>query len=224
MLPIIWEREASRGIFKGSTIVLWTILNFVHLNSNMIEMKRSVSRWTSLRKKISATIWRKQNTFDTEGIGGFFSIMTEHLDDWKIVLTSTRRYPHYTIYTKNMENDNSDQFHSGSISTGTNHRVLLPVGGNGAILGGDRDNSNESAHMSDVQSDMIERWNLLFAVFGSNLRRATFTICYFFVAVGSFTADRGPLQPTECVKTTPQKTRFRSVKLYKEFAYRSEIE
>ena len=29
--------------------------------------------------------------------------------------------------------------------------------------------------MSDVQSDMIERRNLLFAVFGSNLRRATFT-------------------------------------------------
>ena len=28
ILPIIWERDASRGIFKGSIIVLWTILNF----------------------------------------------------------------------------------------------------------------------------------------------------------------------------------------------------
>ena len=92
----------------------------------MIEMKRSVSRWMN---------FRKQNTFDTEGIGGFLSIMTEHLDDW--------RCPHYTIYTKNLE----------------------------------------SPHMSNVKSDMTERGNLLFAVFGSNLRRATFTICSFFVAV-----------------------------------------
>ena len=74
MLPIIWERDTSRDIFKGSTIVLWTILNFVHLNSNVIEMKRSVSRWMSLRKKITDIIWRKQNTFDTEGIGGFLLI------------------------------------------------------------------------------------------------------------------------------------------------------
>ena len=45
LLHIIWERDASRGIFKGTTIVLRTILNFMHLNSTMIEMKRSVSRW-----------------------------------------------------------------------------------------------------------------------------------------------------------------------------------
>ena len=54
--------------------------SFVHLNSNMIELKRSVSRWTSLRKKISPIIWRKQNTFDTERIGGSLSIIPEHLD------------------------------------------------------------------------------------------------------------------------------------------------
>ena len=45
----------------------------------------------------------------------------------------------------------------------------------------------------------------------------------YFVAIGSFTADGGLLQPTR-EKTTPQKTRFRSVNLYKEFAYRSQIE
>ena len=70
MLPIIFERDASRGILKGSTIAFWMILNFVHLNSNMIELKRSVSRWTSFRKKISPMMWRTQNTFDTERIGG----------------------------------------------------------------------------------------------------------------------------------------------------------
>ena len=36
-------------------------------------------------------------------------------------------------------------------------------------------------------------------------------IVLYFVAIGSFTADGNLLQPTGCVKTTPQKTRFRSV-------------
>ena len=39
ILPIIWERDPSRGIMKGCTIVSWKILNFVNLNSNMIELK-----------------------------------------------------------------------------------------------------------------------------------------------------------------------------------------
>ena len=43
----------------------------------------------------------------------------------------------------------------------------------------------------------------------------------YFGADESFTADVGLLQPTGGVKTTPHKTRFRSVNLYKEFAYRS---
>ena len=33
-------------------------------------------------------------------------------------------------------------------------------------------------------------------------------IVLYFVAIGSFTADGGLLQPTVCVKTTPQKTAF----------------
>ena len=33
------KRRASKRILKWSTIVLWTNLNWVHLNSNMIEMK-----------------------------------------------------------------------------------------------------------------------------------------------------------------------------------------
>ena len=35
----------------------------------------------------------------------------------------------------------------------------------------------------------------------------------YFVTVGSFTADGGLLQPTVCVKTTPQMTRFRDGKV-----------
>ena len=37
-------------------------------------------------------------------------------------------------------------------------------------------------------------------------------VVLYFVAIGSFTVDGGLLQPTECVKTTPQKTRWRDVK------------
>ena len=60
-----------------------------------------------------------------------------------------------------------------------------------------------------MQSDMIEREDPLFTVFGYNLRRATFKIFFFyFVAVGSFTADGGLLQPTVSVKTTPHKSIF----------------
>ena len=77
------------------------------------------------------------------------------------------------------------------------------------ILGGSHNNSNERPHMSDVHSDMTERENLLFAVFGWNLRRATFTIFSLnIIAVGSFTADGGLLEPTGMVKTTPHKTIF----------------
>ena len=76
-------------------------------------------------------------------IGGSLSIILEDPDYWKIVLTSTMRWPQQTVYTKNLENDNSGQCHSGSINTGTNHRVLPPVGGNGAILGGAHNNSKK---------------------------------------------------------------------------------
>ena len=48
-------------------------------------------------------------------------------------------------------------------------------------------------------------------------------IVLYFVAIGSFTADGGLVQPTEGVKTAPQKTRFRSVNLYKEFAYSQKL-
>ena len=38
---------------KGFTIDSKKIPNFVNLNSNMIELKKSVSRWTRTRRKIS---------------------------------------------------------------------------------------------------------------------------------------------------------------------------
>ena len=46
----------------------------------------------------------------------------------------------------------------------------------------------------------------------------------YFVADGSFTADGGLLQPMVCVKDNTSQDHFRSVNLYKKFAYRSEVE
>ena len=53
-------------------------------------------------------------------------------------------------------------------------------------------------------------------IFCENFRRMAFTSLFYFVAGRSFTADGGLLQPTVGVKTTPRKTRFRSVNHYKE--------
>ena len=58
------------------------------------------------------------------------------------------RCPHSTVYTKNLENDNSGLCNSGSINTGTNHRVLPPGGGSGAIPGGACNNLKDSPQMS----------------------------------------------------------------------------
>ena len=65
-----------------------------------------------------------------------------------------------------------------------------------------------------MQSDMIERRDPLFAVLGQNLRRAAFKI-FYFVAVRSFTADGGLLQPTGRVKTTPEYLKRNSVQVRK---------
>ena len=70
---------------------------------------------------------------------------------------------------------------------------------------------NKKVHnWAHVQSDMIERRNPLCAVFSQNLRRVDFQEFLFFrfVAVRSFTADSGLLQPAGCVNTTPHTSIF----------------
>ena len=70
ILPIFWERDTSRGILKEFTIDSWKIL------ISWISA-RTWSNWRGMRpdgqktrRKIFPIIWRKQNTFDTERIGG----------------------------------------------------------------------------------------------------------------------------------------------------------
>ena len=128
--------------------------------------------------------------------------------NWWISLNSGKTVPvrdrsdFNDAFTKNLESNNWGHCHSGSIKNGTNHRV----GGNGAIPHQTHNNSKKVHKWAYVQSDMIERWDPLIAVFGKNPRRAAFKI--FFVAVRSFTADGGLLQPTGCVKTTPHTSIF----------------
>ena len=140
--PTIWESDAKREDLKGFTIISWKIQYCVNLNSKLIELKKSVSRWTRTRKKISPIEWRKKSTFDTKRIDGSLSINLEKSDRWEIVLTSTMRWSHQAVFTKNLEKNNSGQFHSGNTSNGTHHRVLPPaqLGGNGTIPGGAHDN------------------------------------------------------------------------------------
>ena len=153
--PIIWKRDAKRGTTKESMIGSCEIMFSVNEWFNTIEMKKFVVHGMFLQNKITPIICQKKNTSTTGKIGGSLSIIIlEKPDRWEIVLISTMRWPHYTIYTKNLENDNSGQCHSGSINTGTNHRVLPPVGGNGAIPGGAHDNSKKSTN----QLTCISTW------------------------------------------------------------------
>ena len=63
-LPIVWERDASRKDLKGFTIAAKKIPYFVNLKSALIELKKSASRWTRTRRRISPIEWRKMSTFD----------------------------------------------------------------------------------------------------------------------------------------------------------------
>ena len=141
LLPIIWDRDASRKVLKGSTIASKTIPYFVNLNSALIELKKSASRWTRTRRKISPVEWRKKSTFDAKRIGGSLSISLEKSDRWEIVLTSTKRWPNYTVLTKSLEKSDSHQFLTGSTRNGI-RRLLHPahLGGSGTIPGGAHDN------------------------------------------------------------------------------------
>ena len=59
--------------------------------------------------------WRKMSTFDAKRIGGSLSINLEISDRWEIVLTSTKRWLNYTVFTKRLEKSNSRRFLSGNI-------------------------------------------------------------------------------------------------------------
>ena len=76
-------------------------------------------------------------------------------------MTSTMRCLHKTVYTENLENDNSGPCPTGHTRNGTHHRVLPPLGGNGVDPGGVPKNSTKVNERGGIQRFMIERGNPL---------------------------------------------------------------
>ena len=193
MLPIIWERDSWRGVLNGFTVLFWKILNFVNLDSNMIELKMSVSRWTILRRKFSPITWRKQSTSDTERIGGSLSIILEKLDQWD---RSDFNDALTTLDCLHQESgENSGQCHSGKSKMATIVEFCLQL----VAMEWSSKEFKGSLQMSSraKRHDRTGRTRCL-QVLGWNLRLSTFKIFLsYFVAVGSFTVDGGLLQPTE---------------------------
>ena len=147
----------------------------------------------SLHKKISDIIWREQSTFDKEGIDGFLSIMIAHPDKLKKLFWLQRGFVHITPPTPRfwrtttlasaiLEASILAPIIEFFLQLVAMERFLVEL-----II-----NQMKVDKWRCMQSDMMERRNLLFAVFGSNFRRATVTL----------------LQPTGGVKTTPHKTVF----------------
>ena len=90
ILPIIWERDASKGVLKAFTIVSRTIQHFVNRYSELIELKKYASRWTRTRRKISPIACRKTRPLDTNRIGGSLSTHVDAMNRWNSVQTSAK--------------------------------------------------------------------------------------------------------------------------------------
>ena len=148
---------------------------------------RTWSRWEVCIK------WWNQNIFDTNRIGGSLSISLETLDHWEIVLTSAKRCLHSTVYTKNLENDNSGHALLESPGTAPIIEFFLQLVAMEWFLVEfiiiQRKSINEDA-CKDLWLNGATR---CLQIFGENLRRMAFTNLFYFVADRSFTADGGLL-------------------------------
>ena len=79
--PIILKRDVSKRVLKEFTIASKTIPFFENLNSALVGLKKSASRWTRTRRKISPIEWRQMSTFGTKTIGGSLSISLKNRTD-----------------------------------------------------------------------------------------------------------------------------------------------
>ena len=112
----------------------------------------------SCRTRFHLSNVRIRIIFITDKIGGSLSISLETLADHReIVLTSTKRCPHFSVNTKTLENNNSVPCHTGSTSNGNRPRVLNPLGGNGVDPGGLPKNSKKVNERGCMQKFTIER-------------------------------------------------------------------
>ena len=139
---------------------------------------RSLSRWTRSRKKFSLIIWRKENSFDTERIGGSLSILKNRTEESSFWLQ--RSVVHIEPFTPRIWR------------TTTRASAILEISKMAPIIEFFLQLVAMEWVMVElmtiqmkvriwtyVQNDTQDRWDPLFAVFGQNLRRATFKIFYF---------------------------------------------
>ena len=207
ILPIIWERDASRSIFKGSTIVMWTIQHFVNRYSALIELKKYASWWTRTRRKISPIVCRKTRTLDTK--------------NWWISLnTSGRKEP---MKLRSDFNEASSKLHRLHRESGEERLAPIPSWQYQKWHPSSSSSSTSwwqwndfwwssskfiksQAHLSSWQSSKKNEETRC-AV--SSQSCSEVTLCkIFFVVVRSFTADSSLLQPTVCVNITPHTSHF----------------
>ena len=112
----------------------------------------------------------------------------------------------WTVCTKNLEHDNSGQFHFGNTSNGTHHRVLLPK----VVLSWwsflrVHSKSTKKGACKGLRSNGATRWK---QIFDENLRRIYFKNSFYFVTDRPFTVDCCLLQQTGITATrTPSTTR-----------------
>ena len=112
ILPITWEKMHQKEFSRDPR-------SLVERSWISCISTRTWSKWRGLypdgrsyAKKISPIIWRKQNTFDTQRIGGSLNNPCK-IGPLRIRSDINDALTTWTIYTKNLENNNSGQCHSG---------------------------------------------------------------------------------------------------------------
>ena len=219
--PSIWEdwrtkrhhisrnlrRDASRKALKGFTIDSRKISNFVNLNSNMIELKKSASRWTRTRRRFHQSNDARWVLSILKRIGGSLSTILERLDRWEIVLTSTMRWPQKQSTPRIWRRTTQANSILEILAMAPIFEFFIQLVAMERFLVELMTIKKKVHEWAYTQSDMMERRDPLFAVFGQNLRRDDLQD-FFFVAVRSFTADSSLLQPTGCANTTPHTVHF----------------
>ena len=158
-------------------------------------MKTYVSNETILQSKISPIEWQNQNIFDSNKIGGSLLTSLETLDYWEIVLTSTKRCPHQTVYTENLEYNNSGPCPTESTRNGNRHRVLSSSWWqwSGSCWSSWEFKRKSMKERHAKVHDRTEQ-PVVIRSLDETLRRTAFTnllYCSLFLADRSFTADGG---------------------------------
>ena len=153
--PIIWKRDASRGVFEG---IHDRFLNDPDFRASQLEHDRTEEvciKMDGLADKDFTHHMTQAEFFDTNRIGGFLSTSLETLDHWEIVLTSKMCWRATTVTNAILEVSAMASIIEFFLQLVAMEWFLVEF----III-------QRKSKWGHSQSDMIERRNLLFAVFG----------------------------------------------------------